>query len=315
MWSLLDTELSKNKIWIFYVAAIALFVFPILQANYLHCDDNARALSLGELNWRSEGRVAIEYLYHALSFSTGTPNLAPLAHLIAIPISALALRELAQHLFVRCTVLECIVILPLFYSPFNLGILIYQYDGPAIMLGISLIIFSFVFGHRPDRLWWLYSSVLMSISFSFSQLMVNVLLALYCVETADNLSRGATVRLFVRLLSRRCIQLAGGLTLYGLVVFPMMDNKRTALLRLDQYWLDAMVARMSEVADKMSLLATPATSWLWIGFLTCATLGYLSGIAVMLKRSTPMAERIGSTLIYLAIPLLLFLTVPGFTLL
>ena len=53
-------DLSGQEVFRFYLLAVSLFVFPIVQVDYLFFDDNFRSLLEGDELWRDAGRVVVQ---------------------------------------------------------------------------------------------------------------------------------------------------------------------------------------------------------------------------------------------------------------
>lgn len=315
MSSLLTKELSQREILCFYLLAVSLFIFPIIQVDHLFYDDNQRALLLLGENWRNEGRILIEFFYRILSFTSETPNLFPLAYVFAVPSAALSLRALANHYFLRCELKDCLVLLPLFYSPFSLGIFTYQYDGPAVMIGMSVIIYSIAYGSGWEGLKLWIPVLLIVVGLAINQLTFNMLLGLYCVEAAHATSRGLPFDVVMRSVAQRTVQVLISLVIYGMTVYPLMSNERTPLVFYDPHWLTEVLTRLYMVVDRIALLVNSGNQWLCVALIITAALGYLCAVPGILKRAIPWSQKIALlTLYFITVPLLV-MTVPGFTLL
>lgn len=315
MSSLLSKELSRREVFWFYLFAVSVFVFPIVQVDYLFYDDNQRALLLIESNWRNEGRILIEFFYRALSFTSETPNLFPLAYLFAVPSAAFGLRALAYHYFLQCKLTDCLVLLPLFYSPFSLGIFIYQYDGPAVMIGISAVIYSVAYesGRSSLKLW--IPALLIVVGLAINQLTFNILLGLYCVEAAYAISRGLPFDQVMRSTYLRAEHVIMALVMYGITVYPLMSDERIPFVPIDAHWLTEIMTRLHTVIDRIALLVNPGNQWLCVTLIITAALGYLFAVPGILKRAIPSSQKaVLLSLYFMAIPLLV-MAVPGFTLL
>jgi hypothetical protein len=97
--------------------------------------------------WAEQGRLFAELFYNALTFSNAAPNIFPLPLLIATVAMASALTSLTFHYFRQPTVARCLVLLPLWYNPFFLQNLSYQYDGPIMVLSVVAVIYAITFRH------------------------------------------------------------------------------------------------------------------------------------------------------------------------
>jgi hypothetical protein len=134
-----------------------LYVLPLILADFPYIDDNWRSLSAG-MAWAEQGRLFAELFYNALTFSNAAPNIFPLPLLIATVAMASALTSLTFHYFRQPTVARCLVLLPLWYNPFFLQNLSYQYDGPIMVLSLVAVIYAITFRHPSRNVQWLVPS-------------------------------------------------------------------------------------------------------------------------------------------------------------
>jgi len=308
-----NRDLTPREVAYFYVLAIALFIFPIIQVDALYYDDHQRALLSNQESWRNEGRVLIEVIYHLLSFTSTTPNVFPLGYVFSLPLAALALRALTAHFGLRPRFVDCLVLLPLFYSPFSLGIFVYQYDGPVVMAGIAAVAYSVVHGSGGRWSGLLFAAVLVVVGIAINQLMLNILLGLYCIELAESISRGASLGDVLKKLARRAVQVAVALMIYGVTVFPLMSDERTPVLPFDGHWWGEVIARFGLVFDKLALLVTSGNQWMFGVLLVCAAGGYAMGGATVMARRILARHKVALLGIYIVVAPLLVITIPGFT--
>ncbi len=128
-----------------------------------------------------------ELFYNLLTFSDAAPNIFPLPLLIATLAMAFALTSLTFHYYPQATMPCCLVLLPLWYNPFFLQNLSYQYDGATIALSLVAVIFAITFRHSSRILQWLVPAFLIALALGLYQVSLNVFLGLCCLE----LLRGA----------------------------------------------------------------------------------------------------------------------------
>ncbi|WP_141562177.1 hypothetical protein [Pseudomonas sp. ICMP 561] len=313
--NLLNRELSQAELFLFFIIALAVFVFPVIQSDYPNYDDRARALVFPENNWTPEGRVLTEILVNALSFTSKTPNFFPFSYVFALPAAALALRTLVKHYYARCQLSDCLVVLPLFYSPFLLGILTYQYDGPAFMIGLSAVILSVTYDSPTSGKKILVPPVMLAIGLAFHQLTFNILLGLLCIEMAEYISRGFSFRAMTQWLVKRVVHIILALLIYGVTVYPLMSEERTAFLAFDSQWAGTVATRLCVVYDRVALLVTSGNRWLCVGVLTGAVIGYVWTLLCILNCKNSLKEKVALGIAYCVSMPLLLLTIPGFTLL
>lgn len=310
-----NRELTSRELWGFYFFATVVFVYPVIKADYLFFDDNSRILLLDDNLWRDAGRMLAQLFYNALSFSSVTPNVFPLAHFVALPVTALALQALARHYFEHCRLVDCLVVLPLIYCPTLLGILIYQYDGPAVMLGMAATVYAVAYKNQWRGSLILGPAVLIAISLSFYQILLNLLLGLYCVEIAMQSARGASFQRVVKLIARQAVQVVAGLLIYWLTALQFLNTWRSPLLPFDNAWPMVMWTRLSQVADNVSLFINSGNRWLFSVLLLCALLGYLGGACVIFKQRNSVVTATALLVLYVAVVPIMLGVVAGFPLL
>ena len=174
-------ELGRRQVWLFFLLATLLYVLPLILADYPYIDDNWRSLSAG-MAWARAGRLFAELFYNALTFSNAAPNIFPLPLLIATLAMASALTSLTFHYFREPTIARCLVLLPLWYNPFFLQNLSYQYDGPVMVLSVVAVIYAITFRHPSRSVQWLVPSFLIALALGLYQVSINVFLGLCCLE-------------------------------------------------------------------------------------------------------------------------------------
>lgn len=96
----------------------AIYVFPIIHADYPYIDDQWRSLQLVDGAWIDVGRYFTERLYNLLTFSGSMPNIFPLPLLLSLMALCATMSNLAFYLYRDVDIAKCIVILPLLCSPF-----------------------------------------------------------------------------------------------------------------------------------------------------------------------------------------------------
>ena len=307
--------LTDREVFWFYFFAAGVFVYPIIKVDYMFYDDNSRSLLMYEDFWRAGGRILVQLFYNAISFSTSSANLFPLAHLIMLPVIALSLRALATCFFAPCTLGDCFVMLPLIYAPTTLGILIYQYDGPAVMLGVAAVIYAVVYRSDKSAYDVLWPAVLVAMALSIYQVLVNVLIGLYCFELAVQLVRGLSLEGVLRLIARRAFHLLAGLLIYYLTAMRFLNTWRSSWVPLDQMWPGTMWTRLGSAFENLGLFLNSGNSWLFIGLSGFAFFGYLWGAVAILRRDEAVIKKSTLLVLYFSLIPIITITVAGLPLL
>jgi hypothetical protein len=295
-------ELTRRQAWLFFLLATFVYVLPLLLADYPYIDDNWRSLSAG-MAWAKEGRLFAELFYKALTFSSGAPNIFPLPLLIATLAMSWALTSLTFHHFRQPTFGCCLVLLPLWYNPFFLQNLTYQYDGPVMILSVVAVIYAITFRHPSRSLQWLVPSFLIALALGLYQVSINVFLGLCCLEVLRAVNDKVAWPRWGSLIGWRIAQLVLGWLIYLVSAYPFMGQGRTMLLNWAAQPLLQIHINIVRVLEKVVLLFHGGFAWVSAGLLLCAIAG-----AVCL--GWKVVERKDSGPRKLLIGLLCLLTVP-----
>ncbi|MFJ4194320.1 glucosyltransferase domain-containing protein [Pseudomonas sp. NPDC089534] len=268
----LERELSHRQVLLFFLFATFLYVLPLILADFPYIDDNWRALAAGNA-WARQGRLFVDWLYGALTFTGAAPNIFPLPLLLATLAVSWALTRLTFHYFPQPTLAACLVPLPLWYNPFLLQNLSYQYDGPATALSLAAVVWAITWrsGSRIQR--WLVPAALLAVAAGLYQISLNVFLGLCAVE----LIRAVQLRMpwsgIGRLLGGKLSQLGLAVLIYGVTAWPFTDASRTALLNWDASPSLQVGINIARVTEKVALLFEGGLLWLSLALTLCALLG------------------------------------------
>ena len=255
-----------------FFSALLLFVLPFILVDFPYVDDNWRIQLENGPEWRQQGRVLTEVFYRLLTFSGSTLNLFPLPLLIACAAAAWALTDLARHCFGAPRPTQCLALLPLWFSPFWLGNLTYQYDGPTMALSLVAVIYAAIFRSRHTVLALLMPAALLPAAIAFYQVALNVFVGLCCLELIRAVQRREAPTQALRLVVRQGLQLLLGGVLYYLTAYQLMATTRHA--GVGGQLLPELWHRLGEVLHSVGLLVTPGNLWLWWLFGGLAAIGY-----------------------------------------
>ncbi|CAI8985251.1 glucosyltransferase domain-containing protein [Pseudomonas sp. IT-P395] len=300
-------ELGRRQVLLFFVLATGLYVLPLILADFPYIDDNWRALAAGNA-WAGYGRLFADWLYQALTFTGAAPDVFPLPLLLATLAMSLALTRLTFHYFVEPTLACCLVPLPLWYNPFLLQNLSYQYDGPSMALSLVAMIYAITF-HGATRVQrWLIPALLIALGTGLYQISVNVFLGLCCVELLRALHRQVSWTEVWLLLGGKLAQLGLGIAIYGVTAYPFMTAGRYSE-RLDGagHPFLQIGTNMGRVLEKTALLFHGGYLWVFAALVLCAFLG--------LARLGRPDRRASHVILGLTVFAVLVLLVPGITLL
>ncbi|WPN59172.1 glucosyltransferase domain-containing protein [Pseudomonas sp. P9_31] len=302
-----SSELGRRRVWLFFQIATLVYVIPLILADYPYIDDNWRSLSAGTA-WAGQGRLFTELFYNLLTFSDAAPNIFPLPLLIATLAMAFALTSLTFHYYPQPTMSRCLVVLPLWYNPFFLQNLSYQYDGPAIALSLVAVIYAITFRHASRILQWLVPAFLIALALGLYQVSLNVFLGLCCLELLWGAYDKWTWPQWCELIGWKIAQAGLGGLIYSVTAYPYMNQNRALLLNWAAApWLQVEI-NIGRVLEKVVLLFHGGFAWVFAALLLCAIAG-----SVRLARN--VIERQDAALRKVVMGLVCVLTVPVVTLL
>ena len=306
----LDKERGGRQVWLLFVLATLLYVLPLILADYPYIDDNWRSLAAG-MGWSEEGRLFAQWFYNLLTFSGAAPNIFPLPLLIATLAMSAALTRLTFHYFPEPTIAHCLVVLPLWYNPFFLQNLSYQYDGPTMALSMVAVIYAITF-KGPTRVQQLIvPALLIALAIGLYQVSINVFFGLCCLE----LLRGANDKLswpaWCRLLGWKVAQMVLAGLIYGATAFAYMSQNRIAMLNGAAAPLLQVEINAGRVLEKIVLLFHGGVAWVFGVLLLCAIAGGAHvGQAVLARQDRRLHKALVGLSCLLILPVLMLL-VPG----
>ncbi|MHC8290895.1 glucosyltransferase domain-containing protein [Pseudomonas sp. XS1P51] len=300
-------ELGRRQVWLFFLLATFVYVVPLILADYPYIDDNWRSLSAG-MAWAEQGRLFAELFYNLLTFSNAAPNIFPLPLLIAVLAMASALTSLTFHYFPQPTLACCLVPLPLWYNPFFLQNLSYQYDGPTMALSLVAVIYTITFRHPSRRLQWLVPAFLIALALGLYQVSLNVFLGLCCLE----LLRGANDRLpwpqLRDLLGWKIAQTGLAGLIYAASAYPFMSQQRALFLNWAAAPLLQLQMNIARVLEKVVLLFHGGFAWVFAALLLCAIAGSVRlGINVAGRQESRPKQVLIGLMCLLALPVVVLL--------
>lgn len=303
--------LSPHQQVTVFAIAVAVFVFPVIQADYSYYDDASRTLFLGENLWRSQGRLFMELVQTMASFSSHSIDVFPLPLLLVSPVLVAALVSLCRSCFAHPCLLDTLVVMPVLYTPFILGILNYQYDGPMVLLGVCCVVFANTFEDGRTWLKWAVTSVLLALAAGLYQTTLQVFVGLCCIECIRFINEGVAFRTVMRAMLARVIQLLVGVLLYGVTAFHFYTSLRGAVARTDDDWGSLLHSRAEKVFGVLGTFVNDGNRWLFIVAGILVLMGLVRLLWVTASGTRPFAER-GALLLLISVALFtLVLAVPG----
>jgi len=297
------------QVWLICVAALALHILPLLMADHPFLDDYARQ-QLARNDWTDVGRPLMVVVFAALSFASGAVNLYPLPLLLAALLTALALARLVRHWFPVPTLSGVLVVLPLWFQPYFLQNLSYQYDGATMALSLAAVVWTIT----ADTQCWRYllgGVLLIAAAAALYQPSMNVFVGLCCLEIMRRVMDDGRAVVVYRYATARFCQLLVAVVLYYASSAWMAESARSAMLALDGQWLAEMQLRLRATSVVVGLLITPGNAWLFVGLLLCALLMLSRALQSVWQRSIGMPERLSLMAALLLPVVLILLCVPG----
>lgn len=282
--------LSPWGVYLFFGIASFIYIYPLIMANYLYWDDTYHALT-GTAGWQGEGRVLSTYLYHFLSFSTGIPNLFPLSLILAVLCICSAMKMLTIHYYGQPTITQCLVVLPLWYTPFFLQALSYQFDCLTITLSISLAVFAVTINHRVLIYRIVISGLILAASLSFYQISINVFIGLVCIEVMRNIGSSRLLKMILTHMA----QAFTGLLFYFISSYQLITNHRGGF-SLDSVPL--IGERLLLVFSKIELFFNPVTGGLFFLIAILSLIGFVYNSRKILLSSQASWLKVFSGIMY-----------------
>lgn len=312
--SLSSKPLSERQVFGFFVLAAFMYVLPLILADHSYIDDNWRSLAAGSA-WTGQGRWLADLFYHGLTFTSAAPNVFPLPLLVAIVAIALALKSLTFHYAERPAWVDCLVVLPLWYNPFFLQNLSYQYDGPTMALSLVAVIYATTLRFKSLLLQVVVPGVLVALGMGLYQLCINVFLGLCCIELVRLVSEAKPWRAPGSLLALKSAQLIVGALVYGVTGYPSIIAQRLPMQALSEQALVRVWGNLQWVASNVALLFEGGNRWLLWAVLLCAMLGGWQVLSALRHRPDNLWRKVLLGVAYLLCVLALLVLVPGITLL
>lgn len=307
-------ELGRRQVVLFFLLATMLYILPLILVDFPYIDDNWRTLAAGNA-WARQGRLFMDWFYQALTFTGAAPNIFPLPLLLATVAMSFALTRLTFHYFPEPTLACCLVPLPLWYNPFLLQNLSYQYDGAGMALSLVAVIYAITFGGASRIQRWLVPSVLLALAIGLYQISLNVFLGLCCVELLRNVHRRVPWGELWCRSGWRLAQLVLGVSIYAVTAYPFTDSTRTELLNLSADPLLQISINVGRVMEKVALLFHSGYTAVFVVLLLCALFGGVRmGRQICLRQEPPAKGLLLSCGCLLTLPLVVLL-IPGMTLL
>ena len=263
---------SAQEIYCFFQTATFLHVFPILFADYLYNDDQWRSM-LGIKGWVEDGRPLVELLYSILTFSSSM-NIFPLPLLIATIAMSFGLRQLVTYYFSTPGFIECLVVLPLWFSPFYLQNLSYQYDGPSMTLGLVAVIYAITLRSASIAGRIAFSAILIALALSFYQVCLNVFIGLVCIDVYSCIISGTALEVR-KMLLLRVTQLVGGLFLYFLSSYQLINGSRQGFIEVDSSMVSELLKRIDIFNQHIFLLFNTSNFWFFALLTFAAALSFV----------------------------------------
>ncbi|MBK5552139.1 MULTISPECIES: glucosyltransferase domain-containing protein [unclassified Pseudomonas] len=298
----LDRELGGRRVWLFFVFATFAYVLPLILADYSYIDDNWRSLAAG-LGWAGEGRLFTQLFYNAMTFSGAAPNIFPLPLLIASLAMAWALTRLTFHYFAEPRLSHCLVVLALWYNPFFLQNLSYQYDGPAMVLSLVAVIFAITFRSASRVQQWIVPALLIALAIGLYQVSINVFFGLCCLELLRFANDRRPWPEWYRLIGWKLAQTGLAWLIYGATAYAYMNQSRTLLLNWTADPLLQAEINAGRVLEKVMLLFHGGFAWVFAALLLCAAAGSVQvGRRLLERREAGQKKALIGVLCLLIVP-------------
>lgn len=311
----LSRQLTQGQLWLIFSALLCIHVMPLLLADLPYLDDYWRQ-QLAANDWVTLGRPLAAALFAGLGFGPGAPDLYPLPLLLAIVVTADGFARLVRFWFNVPDISALMVVLPLWFQPFFLQNLTYQYDSASMALSLTACVWALCLGVARARDWVL-GTLLVVAGAGFYQVSFNVFAGLCAVELMRQVINGASLRQASSHAVKRLGQLIGGCVLYYLAGVWMIKDARNRqdILAFDGQWFTQIYQRLEGVAGSLGLLVTSRTEWMILSLLFVALLALRSELTRLWQRPFSRGQHICLSIALLVPIPLVVLSIPGFLLL
>ncbi|WP_179693852.1 glucosyltransferase domain-containing protein [Pseudomonas moraviensis] len=307
-------ELGRRQAVLFFLLATLLYILPLILADFPYIDDNWRTLAAGNA-WAGQGRLFMDWLYQALTLTGAAPNIFPLPLLLATIAMSFALTRLTFHYFPEPTLACCLVALPLWYNPFLLQNLSYQYDGAGMALSLVAAIYAITFCGASRIQRWLVPSVLLALAIGLYQISLNVFLGLCCLELLRNVHGRMPWSALWCQSGWRLAQLLLAVLIYSVTAYPFTETGRTQLLNASADPLLQIGINIGRVMEKVALLFHGGYTAVFVVLVLCALFGTVQLGRQIRERNLSRAKGLLLSFSCLLTLPLVVLLVPGMTLL
>lgn len=197
------------------------------------------------------------------------------------------------------------------YSPFFLGNLTYQYDGPAMMLSVVAMIYAITY-RSPNRVWQLgVPGLLIAVAMGLYQLVISVFVGLCCIEVIKSLREKEPLGEVLCSLLQKGAQLGVGGIVYYFTAYQFYATSRGDLIAWDSHWFAAVGSRFTLAMEKVGLLFNEGNSWFSVILLALAAVGYVLTFSNVITIKQHAAKKIAVLVVGLGMLPLMVLVVPG----
>ncbi|MET0847553.1 MAG: glucosyltransferase domain-containing protein [Pseudomonas sp.] len=302
-----DKVLDRRKVLLFFLFATFAYIYPLILADYSYLDDNWRSLDAGN-GWAVEGRLFVDLFYKMLTFGSAAPNIFPLPLMVATLAMALGLTELTFHFYPQPTISCCLVMLPLWYNPFFLQNLSYQYDGPAMALSQVVMIYAIIFRTASRTLQLIVPAFLIALGLGLYQISVNVFLGLCCLELLRGVNHKIAWSQWCGLIGWKVAQVMLAWVIYWLTAYSFMSQDRVVWLSVAFDSLLQLETNIFRVLEAVALLVHGGFSWVFAALAPFALAGsWQIGVNVLKRQDTALAKAVISLLCLLTVPAVVLL--------
>ncbi|SEJ15416.1 glucosyltransferase domain-containing protein [Pseudomonas sp. NFACC07-1] len=307
-----EKVLSRNEVLVFFIVAALVYVFPIINADYAYIDDGWRSLLIADGAWRTHGRLLLEVFVKFFAFNNATINVFPFPLLIATVAMAFAMRRLTYRYFPQPRMTACLVVLPLLCSPFFLGNITFQYDGPGMMLAVVAAIYAISCDISNRFLRGVSSALLVTVIMAFYQLAITVFIGLCAVELIWDVRNKKSAAIILGGLAQRLVQLAVGGALYYLTFFQMIVfGLRGNLVFADPQWPERIEDIFSVSMKHIQVLMNSGNMYFVVPLLLVACAGFVLLIKESLDLEGSRQKKIVVLVFCLCVIPILLMGVPG----
>lgn len=313
---IIEYEYKGKDKFLFIFLMCMFFVLPIILADSLYMDDKYRLID-GDFVWEDEGRYLTTLLFQILSLNKDQVlNMFPMTLIIGIAFFSYAVFYATEKMNIKSTILNISPLLLLICNPFFLQNLSYQFDSIAHLFSVGIILFAFFYDNKNKVKKIVYSSLLITVSAFLYQPSINIYIVLFCFNLLFEIKKTYFKKNVVQNTCEYITIFLSGIIFYYILytmqfkfIFEKIYERNKLISIFD-------IVKSYEVSTKTLIFIVKSFIHTPIFYLVCFSfvfviLAIILKVIKNIKSEISIAEKTINTLIYISIPLVLYLSLWG----